>query len=97
MARTKQTARRVVPNTPPAVNNCESAITMVNCVICYDKIRDTILVPCMHVATCQLCTRRIMESESTSNCPICRRHIESAPQIYLSRAELPLVLNNQQA
>lgn len=84
-----------VRTTTPAVHDCDLAINMVNCLICYDNIRDTILVPCMHIATCQKCTDRIMASEATSQCPLCRRHVDRAPPIYLSRAELPLIISKQ--
>ena len=47
------------------------------CVICLDRKKDTVLIPCGHICICLHCS----ESYKTS-CPICREKITTVQQIY---------------
>lgn len=53
------------------------------CVICMDVPRDTICVPCGHIAGCHTCLRSILQAErSTPCCPICRAHVETVVKVF---------------
>ena len=45
------------------------------CVICLEKRRDTVLVPCGHLASCLDCCNALYQ------CPVCRRPIRSKVQV----------------
>jgi hypothetical protein len=47
----------------------------VSCVICLEKRRDTILVPCGHLASCLECCNALYQ------CPVCRRPIRSKVRV----------------
>jgi hypothetical protein len=47
------------------------------CVICMDKRKCVIFLPCRHLCTCQTC------SESVSTCPNCRQPVQSKIKAYL--------------
>ncbi|CAH9118871.1 unnamed protein product [Cuscuta epithymum] len=53
------------------------------CVICYDKRRSWLFVPCGHCATCSSCTKRIIEGKAKT-CPFCRGFIHTVSR-YLNR------------
>jgi hypothetical protein len=58
------------------------------CTICYDRVNDTILVPCGHTSTCGVCTRSLRDSL----CPICRSQFSacvSVPVLPRSRPPTP--------
>lgn len=44
------------------------------CVVCLERPRDEVLVPCGHMVLCQDCCADIMAS--TNECPMCRETIE---------------------
>lgn len=53
------------------------------CVICMDAPRDTICVPCGHIASCHTCLRSItLAVGSTPCCPICRAHVETVVKVF---------------
>lgn len=39
------------------------------CIICFEKVRTTVLLNCAHLATCYACSRPLEQ------CPICRQDI----------------------
>ena len=41
----------------------------IECAICTERMKNTILMPCRHMAACELCSRAL------DICPICRSHI----------------------
>ena len=56
------------------VNNATvpSAVTVENdCVVCSDMPRDTLFMPCCHIATCSLCSPRVKK------CLICKETVQS--------------------
>ena len=48
------------------------------CLICLDHLRNTILLPCKHVVSCQDCSRIFQEQNQP--CPLCRQKIEGMEQ-----------------
>jgi len=46
----------------------------VHCAVCYDKKKDHLLVPCMHMCLCEDCATRY-RTEPIETCPMCRAHI----------------------
>ena len=45
------------------------------CVICFEVVKDTVVLPCRHLCLCQGCTQIVRMQNNT--CPICRTRIES--------------------
>jgi len=46
------------------------------CVICYDRRIDAVLLECGHLAVCVVCTKNLRD------CPICRRLVSRVVQIF---------------
>ncbi len=46
------------------------------CLICYDRCKNIIFLPCAHLTCCVQC------SVSMTNCPLCRKHIEATIRTY---------------
>jgi len=46
-----------------------------SCIICSDNPRDTLFIPCYHIAVCALCSPRVKK------CLICKAHVESTIQL----------------
>lgn len=44
-------------------------LSALECVVCYDKRRDTLILPCKHFFTCSTCTKKLKQ------CPICNSSI----------------------
>ena len=44
------------------------------CVVCLERARDEVLVPCGHMVLCRDCCTDIMAS--SNECPMCREKIE---------------------
>lgn len=49
------------------------------CIICLERQRDTIILPCHHVISCSVCNNTMKYKE----CPICRCMILSIDKIYV--------------
>jgi len=47
------------------------------CRICFDSEQNILLVPCSHVCVCDQCVQRL------TNCPVCRKKIESSTKVFL--------------
>lgn len=47
------------------------------CVVCQDKAKDTVLMPCKHLCVCQECGEKI-----TDACPLCRTKIKEKIKVY---------------
>jgi hypothetical protein len=50
------------------------------CVTCWDKPKNIILKPCMHMALCGGCLRKL----PTNKCPICKETIQDVVKIYIA-------------
>lgn len=51
------------------------------CIVCYDAPKETVFLPCGHIASCEKCTRALIGSPSP-NCPVCRQPIISFVRMY---------------
>ena len=51
------------------------------CVICLDKEKSVILLPCRHVCVCEPCGRTVGAGDR--RCPMCREYIQDALKVYL--------------
>jgi hypothetical protein len=49
-----------------------------SCVVCIEKPRNTILLPCAHVCLCQGCSVRVKD------CPMCRAFVEKSHRVFLN-------------
>jgi len=47
-----------------------------SCLICMERMREVVFMPCCHFLTCPLCTPKL------TNCPICNKKIEKHLKIY---------------
>lgn len=45
------------------------------CVICFETVKDTVVLPCRHLCLCKGCSQIVRMQSNT--CPICRCAIES--------------------
>ena len=50
------------------------------CIICLDKPKNIILKPCMHMAMCRECLKRLQ----TGVCPICKETIQDVVKIFIA-------------
>ena len=41
------------------------------CIICFERYRNTLLLPCKHLISCESCQKRLKE------CPVCKSSINS--------------------
>jgi hypothetical protein len=48
------------------------------CVVCYDRESNVILIPCGHLALCEECSK----VSSVSKCPVCRSNIQQRVKVY---------------
>jgi len=53
----------------------------IECVVCMEELRDTVLVPCGHIALCSGCARTIAASRRPV-CPICNRNVDDVCRVY---------------
>jgi hypothetical protein len=57
---------------------CEEKIQYPECVVCYDKIADHVILDCMHVSLCEDC----IENITNNQCPQCRGPVKEKRKIY---------------
>lgn len=50
------------------------------CIICLDRVRKTLLLPCRHLYSCDQCYRR----QHATRCSICYARVDSTIQVYLA-------------
>eukprot|EP00959_Pyramimonas_sp_CCMP1952_P294149 6152622-Pyramimonas_sp.AAC.1 len=43
-----------------------------SCVVCLSARKNTALLPCKHVATCEACTKKLLALSTQPQCPVCR-------------------------
>ena len=48
------------------------------CVICLEKCRNVVLMPCRHLCMCKACNANLRKRE----CPICRAKIDNAIEVF---------------
>ena len=51
------------------------------CVVCMDAKKDTLLMPCKHACVCSACAEDLLQSKS--DCPQCRKAIGQVIKIFL--------------
>ena len=59
--------------------NAAATDTQTECVICFTNIKDTVVLPCLHLCLCQGCSQ-IVRLQNNS-CPICRSRVTAFLQI----------------
>ncbi len=58
---------------------------LVQCQICYEGTRDTLLMPCMHFLYCQDCVRKCLRAGKPKHCPACRTPVSGQIVVHLNR------------
>ena len=54
------------------------------CVVCLEAPKDSLLLPCKHMAMCAECTKAVFTSSSQPQCPVCRsRIVDCVYNVYL--------------
>ena len=70
----------VVPAPPPAPQpEAEESL----CVVCMDAPPRCVVLPCMHMCTCEACTQQLVE-QGAQSCPVCRAPIERIERVFTS-------------
>jgi hypothetical protein len=59
-----------------SIQNLETKIT---CVVCQSNVRNTIFIPCNHLATCISCAKNPLLGKK---CPLCRKVFQSTSRIF---------------
>jgi len=54
--------------------------TGMECVVCFERPKDTLLQPCNHICCCSTCANKL----SPNICPVCRTAITSKQKIYFT-------------
>ncbi|CAH0479347.1 unnamed protein product [Peronospora belbahrii] len=49
------------------------------CIVCVENHRDSVCIPCGHVAGCYGCIRAV--TQESSSCPVCRAHVDGVVRI----------------
>ncbi len=65
---------------PDSPNSLDPDSSEMECIICIDRRKNILLIPCMHVCYCKECSGVV---ELHSICPICRGVVTNMVQIYL--------------
>lgn len=52
------------------------------CIICMDRKKDTIFIPCGHHCSCMICAKIIVNDYINTTCPICRSSIDKVATNY---------------
>jgi len=52
-----------------------------DCVVCFSRPRDVVLVPCGHYGLCELCAQQIYY-DGTKECPVCRHKINQIVKVF---------------
>ncbi len=62
-------------------NACDE-MTSNKCIVCLDKVRDRLCVPCLHVCFCKDCVEDYGETLTDSPCPRCRAPVTEIKQYF---------------
>jgi uncharacterized protein YndB with AHSA1/START domain len=57
-------------------------IKLGKCVVCLSRAKTHVFLPCGHLCACAACSEKAMQT--TSCCPICRRHTDKTHRVFLS-------------
>jgi hypothetical protein len=52
-----------------------------DCVVCFNRARDVVLIPCGHYGLCEMCAQQLFH-DGTKECPICRRKINQIVKLF---------------
>jgi hypothetical protein len=58
---------------------------LVQCQICFEATRDTLLMPCMHFLYCKDCIHRCLGAGRPKHCPACRSPVSGQIVVHLNR------------
>jgi len=58
----------------------ESADDMVECLVCHERVANTLVLPCQHIVVCQLCSVNLAQTHWARECLYCQQHIEQVLQ-----------------
>lgn len=73
---------RHISDTKPNDNENDKNNTIdINCIVCMNQPKDTVLFPCCHLQLCNYCSRKIIKT--TNKCPICRLNITSSVKVIM--------------
>ena len=64
----------------------DGASVSATCVVCLSAPKNTLMLPCRHVATCAECTKAILEGAGAGqppHCPLCRTRIADTLSVYI--------------
>jgi len=67
------TQKLTVPSGPQEIHQ-ESPL----CIVCQEKDRDAVFLPCRHLCTCNLCAT----SQLLKSCPLCRKNITAVLRVF---------------
>ena len=51
------------------------------CVVCLDKPKDHLIMPCMHMCLCEECAQDF--GDPKASCPICGKKVKKVARIFL--------------
>ena len=77
MAQVKQEKQEIQREMAELVHDKEKAEDRVLCAVCMECERDTVLLPCAHLAVCSTCA-------TVRDCPICRSAVHKRLTVKLS-------------
>ena len=66
--------------TAQAQDELEEAVDELNCIICMDKRKAILLLPCTHLNMCETCAQALPEQI----CPTCRAPISKQQKVYIT-------------
>ncbi|KAH8263131.1 hypothetical protein KR044_004834 [Drosophila immigrans] len=52
------------------------------CVVCIERSRNIVLLPCRHLCLCKECSQQLHRYEGGNRCPVCRDFVETMLPIY---------------
>jgi hypothetical protein len=53
------------------------------CIVCTENARNTVFVPCGHIACCTQCSESVMQHHSR-RCPVCRARVDDAFKTFMA-------------
>ncbi|XP_034473357.1 uncharacterized protein LOC117780804 isoform X2 [Drosophila innubila] len=59
-----------------------SSVRTDQCVVCLERRRNIVLLPCRHLCMCKECSQQLPRFEGGDRCPICRDLVETVMAVY---------------